>query len=52
MILLIRLMKASLWKREEDDEEVVLKMGSVNFEGSPEEVPTFSNDNKIMKWKL
>ena len=51
MILLIRLMKASLWKRE-DDEEVVLKMGSVNFEGSPEEVPTFSNDNKMLKWKL
>ncbi|XP_022331398.2 uncharacterized protein LOC111129355 [Crassostrea virginica] len=48
----MKLMQASLWKRDEDDEEVVLKMGSVNFEGSPEEVPTFSNDNKILKWKL
>ena len=42
-MLLIRWMQSSLWKRDEDDEEVVLKMGSVNFEESPEEVPTFSN---------
>ncbi|XP_062621635.1 uncharacterized protein LOC134283202 [Saccostrea cucullata] len=39
----IKLMQSSLWLKDDEDEDVVLKMGSVTFDENPEN-PTFKND--------
>lgn len=42
-IIFIRIMQNSINMKEDEDEEVVLKMASVKFDSNIEEPPTFDN---------
>lgn len=43
-IIFIRIMQNSINMKEDEDEEVVLKMASVKFDSNIEEPPTFDNN--------
>lgn len=43
-IIFIRIMQNSINMKENEDEEVVLKMASVKFDSNIEEPPTFDNN--------
>lgn len=43
-IIFIRIMQNSINMKEDEDEEVVLKMASVKFDSNIKEPPTFDNN--------